>query len=114
MEAEKYRKASAQEVKPIAKYILQNFIQVIYLIIYKSRISGFYLERYTVLFHDPHCLFQSGSVQEINIDSTIHHQALDGLAKNPPIGDCLIHAQEHIFKLMKLSAYPRFINTLPK
>ena len=29
MEAEKYRKASAQEVKPIAKYILQNFIQVI-------------------------------------------------------------------------------------
>jgi len=29
MAAEKYRKASPQEVKPIAKYILQNFIQVI-------------------------------------------------------------------------------------
>lgn len=83
MEAEKYRKASAQEVKPIANYILQNFIE-------------------------------SGSVQEINIDSTIHHQAVDGLAKNPPISDCLIHAQEHVFKLMKMSAYPRFINSLPK
>ena len=29
MEAEKYKKASAQEAKPIAKYILQNFILVI-------------------------------------------------------------------------------------
>ena len=28
MEAEKYRNASAKEVKSLAKYILQNFIQV--------------------------------------------------------------------------------------
>jgi len=83
MEAEKYRNASAKEVKPLAKYILQNFIQ-------------------------------AGSVQEINIDSTIHHQAVDGLAENPPNGECLIHAQEHIFKLMKADKYPRFIKTLPK
>ena len=28
MEAEKYRNASAKEIKPLAKFILQNFIQV--------------------------------------------------------------------------------------
>ena len=58
--------------------------------------------------------FKSGSAQEINIDSTIHHQAVDGLAKNPPNGDCLIHAQEHVFKLMNADTYTRFIKTLPK
>ena len=101
MEAEKYRNASAKEIKPLAKFILQNFIQV------NTQYNKYYI-------YDPHCLFQAGSVQEINIDSTIHHQAVDGLAENPPNGECLIHAQEHIFKLMKADKYPRFIKTLPK
>jgi len=56
---------------------------------------------------------QAGSLQEINIDSELHRLVTSGLEMDPPSGDCLIKAQEHVFKLMQTDTYSRFIKTLP-
>ena len=51
--------------------------------------------------------FQAGSAQEINITSSLHHQVAEGLERVPPSGECLIKAQEHVFKLMQTDTYSR-------
>ena len=58
-------------------------------------------------------LIQSGSNQEVNIDSELHRQVASGLEEVPPAGDCLLQAQDHVFKLMQTDTYSRFIKSLP-
>ena len=53
-------------------------------------------------------VFKAGSAQEINITSSLHHQVAEGLEMVPPSGECLIKAQEHVFKLMQTDTYSRF------
>lgn len=43
----------------------------------------------------------------------MNRQVTQGLEEIPPPVDCLIDAQEHVFKLMQTDTYSRFVKSLP-